>query len=433
MPHRPDVRGESHYVMKRLLAISRHRLAQNTVLATGWQGIRVALQAVWVVLLARAIGPGGYGSFAGMAGLAAAIGSLTGLGFGMLMIQDASRDREHFAVAWKRALYLALASGVLLWLAYMLIAPLLFRAPIGSWAYAAIGFPELVCFPITIIASYAFQVHERMGWAGALFTLITMGNLIAVGAFLGTSPVRTLVHYLPFHAAGAILASVCAVVLVLRLLQPAKARFSLSRRDLGEGMGFSLMRIADTGMTSLDKTFVLLLAGDQAAGIYGSAYRFVSVLAMPATSLGMAALPRLFRNHHAQHATQKRLVRILLAATILYGLVAAALAYTLSGLLPLLFGPAFARTAEIARWLAVSPLLYGLYALGCNVLVTTDRRAVRVASQGIGIVLLAVTGFLWIPRFGLPGAAGMLLFTQFATTFLLWGLIRRNHAPAPRQ
>ena len=69
MPHRPDVRGESHYVMKRLLAISRHRLAQNTVLATGWQGIRVALQAVWVVLLARAIGPGGYGSFAGMAGL----------------------------------------------------------------------------------------------------------------------------------------------------------------------------------------------------------------------------------------------------------------------------------------------------------------------------------------------------------------------------
>ena len=183
----------------------------------------------------------------------------------------------------------------------------------------------------------------------------------------------------------------------------------------------------------LDKTFVLLLAGDQAAGIYGSAYRFVSVLAMPATSLGMAALPRLFRNHHAQHATQKRLVRILLAATILYGLVAAALAYTLSGLLPLLFGPAFARTAEIARWLAVSPLLYGLYALGCNVLVTTDRRAVRVASQGIGIVLLAVTGFLWIPRFGLPGAAGMLLFTQFATTLLLWGLIRRNHAPAPRQ
>lgn len=419
--------------MNRIAAISRHGLARNTVLATGWQGIRVALQAVWVVLLARAIGPSGYGSFAGMAGLAAALGSLTGLGFGMLMVQDASRDREHFAVAWKRALYLALASGVLLWLAYMVIAPMVFRARISPWDYAAIGLPELVCFPVTIIAAYAFQLHERMGWAGALFALITIGNLIAVGAFLGTSPVRTLVHYLPFHAAGAILASVCAVVLVLRLLQPAKTRFSLSRRDLGEGMGFSLMRIADTGMTSLDKTFVLLLAGNQAAGIYGSAYRFVSVLAMPATSLGMAALPRLFRNQHAQRATQKRLVRILLVATILYGLVAAALAYALSGLLPVVFGPAFARTAEVARWLAISPLLYGLYTLGCNVLVTTDRRAFRIAAQAIGIVLLGATGFMWIPRFGLGGAAGMLLFTQFATTLLLWGLIGRNRAPLPRQ
>src|SRR5690348_17708871 len=75
-------------------AIPASRLVRNTILATGWQGIRVALQAVWVVLLARALGPGEYGSFAGMSGLATAMGSLTGLGFGMLMIQDASRNHE---------------------------------------------------------------------------------------------------------------------------------------------------------------------------------------------------------------------------------------------------------------------------------------------------------------------------------------------------
>lgn len=414
--------------MNLLSKISGHRLAHNTVLASGWQGIRVALQAVWVILLARAIGPGDYGSFAGMAGLAAALGALTGLGFGMLMIQDASRNHERFAAAWKRALVLTLASGFALWGLYVATAPLLFRVH-NVWLYAAIGLPELVCLPITLVASYAFQLHERMGWAGALFSLSALGNLIAVVAFLGLSPTHVLDYYLPFHAAMSVLAGAGAVGLVAALLAPPKARLEISRRDIREGMGFSLMRIADTGMTSLDKTLVLLLAGSHVAGIYGSAYRLVAVLAMPATSLGMAALPRLFRIHATGTdalARKSSLVGVLLAATAAYGMVAALLAYVLSGMLPILFGPAFAQAAQAARWLAISPLLYGLYALGCNVLVTSHRRTLRILAQAAGIAILAITALIWIPRFGLEGAVGMLLFSQGATALLLWLLVHWN-------
>ena len=412
--------------MNLLSKTSGHRLAHNTVLATGWQGIRVALQAVWVILLARAIGPGDYGSFAGMAGLAAALGALTGLGFGMLMIQDASRNHEHFAAAWKRALILTLGSGFALLGLYVTTAPLLFHAH-NIWLYAAIGLPELVCLPMTLVASYAFQLHERMGWAGALFSLSAIGNLIAVVTFLVFSPSHALGYYLPFHAAMSVLADAGAIGLVAALLAPDKARFEISRRDIREGMGFSLMRIADTGMTSLDKTLVLLLAGSHVAGIYGSAYRLVAVLAMPATSLGMAALPRLFRTHAARADALTRksgLVRTLLAATAAYGVVAALLAYGLSGVLPILFGPAFAEAAHVARWLAISPLLYGLYTLGCNVLVTSHRRTLRILAQAAGIAILAITALIWIPRFGLKGAVGMLLFSQGATALLLWLLVR---------
>jgi len=146
----------------------------------------------------------------------------------------------------------------------------------------------------------------------------------------------------------------------------------------------------------------------------------------------MAALPRLFRNHHADPKAQPKLVSVLLATTIAYGLVAAVLAYLLSGLLPILFGPAFAEAAEVARWLAIFPLLYGLYALGCNVLVTSDRRTLRVLAQASGIAILVVSALMWIPRFGVKGAAGMLLFTQFATVVLLWGLVRWNHRAGSR-
>lgn len=412
--------------MNLLSKISGHRLAHNTMLATGWQGVRVALQAVWVILLARAIGPGDYGSFAGMAGLAAALGALTGLGFGMLMIQDASRNQRHFATAWKRALVLTLGSGCALLGLYVTMAPLLFHVH-GAWLYAAIGLPELICLPVTLVASYAFQLHERMGWAGALFSLSAIGNLIAVVVFLGLSPEHVLRYYLPFHAGISVLAGTGAVGLVLALLAPPNARFKVSGRDIREGMGFSLMRIADTGMTSLDKTLVLLLAGSHVAGIYGSAYRLVAVLAMPATSLGMAALPRLFRNHATgtdARARKSGLVGVLLVATAAYGVIAALLAYALSGLLPILFGPAFAQAAKAARWLAISPLLYGLYTLGCNVLVTSHRRTLRILAQATGIAILAITALIWVPRFGLKGAVGMLLFSQGGTALLLWLLVR---------
>jgi O-antigen/teichoic acid export membrane protein len=194
-------------------------------------------------------------------------------------------------------------------------------------------------------------------------------------------------------------------------------------------MGFSLMRIADTGMTSMDKTLVLLLAGNHVAGIYGSAYRLVAVLAMPATSLGMAALPRLFRIHATgtdAHARKPGLVGGLLAATAAYGVIAALLAYVLSSVLPIVFGPAFAQAAQAARWLAISPLLYGLYALGCNVLVTSHRRTLRIMAQAAGIAILTIAALIWVPRFGLKGAVGMLLFSQGATALLLWLLVRWN-------
>ena len=418
----------AHRTITVMTIIPTGRLARNTVLATSWQGVRVALQALWVVLLARSIGPGDYGLFAGMAGLAAALGSLTGLGFGVLMLQDASRNHKHFPIAWKRALRMTLISAITLLGLYICVAPKIFGVHIGFWSYAAIGLPELVCYPVTMIAAFAFQAHERMGCAGTLFTLTAIGNLVAISAFRLLMPTKTLVLYLPFHAAGSILAAVCAVTLVVRLLAPHAADFSMSKRDMREGLGFSLMRIADIGMTSLDKTLVLLLAGSRAAGIYSCACRFVAVLAMPATSLGMAALPRLFRNHQAgAQSPQPNLIGILLIATTAYGIVAAVLAYLLSGFLPVLFGSAFAQAAHAARWLAISPLLYGLYALGCNALLTSNCRKMRIFAQVSGIAVLVASALLLIPRFGLKGAVGMLLIAQGATALLLWLLVYWNH------
>ena len=410
-----------------LLARWRHSiLARNATLAVVWQALRVGGQALWMIVLARQVGPSSYGLFAGMAGLATALGTLTGFGFGVLMLQDTSRAPERFATTWKNALGMALLTGMGLLVVFVGIAFALFRHEGTPAMYLAIGIPELLCVPLTIVSSYAFQAHERMGWAGALFSLVPLGNLLAVAAFSLMPGAATIGAYLPFHAASSILAALTAVALVWRRLAPASAPFALSSRDLREGAAFSLMRLADTGMTSLDKTLVLQLAGSEIAGIYGSAYRLVAVLAMPATAVGAAALPRLFRSDLEQRDAYPRLLRTLIGVNVAWGLLAAAGAFVAGYLLPLLLGPGFAAATRLAWWLAPWPLLYGLYPLGCNVLLTSRRRHLRTGVQALGMGVMAIAALLSMPRLGMAGPAVMLLSTQGLLVLLVWGLIWRQ-------
>jgi O-antigen/teichoic acid export membrane protein len=418
-----------------LIARWRHSvLARNATLAVAWQGLRVAGQALWMIVLARQIGPSSYGLFAGMAGLATALGTLTGFGFGVLMLQDTSRAPERFAATWKNALGMALLTGAGLLLVFIGVAFALFHHEGTLAMYVAIGIPELLCVPLTIVSSYAFQAHERMGWAGALFSLVPLGNLAAVAAFSCMPGTASIGAYLPFHAASSILAALTAVMLVRCMLAPAPARFALQPRDVREGAAFSLMRLADTGMTSLDKTLVLQLAGSEIAGIYGSAYRLVAVLAMPATAVGAAALPRLFRADLEPSGSNPHLLRTLVGVNVAWGVFAAFGAFAAGYLLPLLLGPGFADATRLAWWLAPWPLLYGLYTLGCNVLLTSQRRHLRTGVQALGMGVMAIAAVLTMPRFGLAGPAAMLLSTQALLVLLVWGLIwrqrRRGVSPA---
>jgi len=399
--------------------LSMGQLARSTYVTSGWMTLRVALQTVWVALIARALGPEGYGFLAGITALAATLGTMTGVGFGVLLLQDASREIETFSGAWKRALAMAATSGAFLCFVYALFAPRVFATQGENGNFVAVSITELLCFPIIAIASYAFQAHERMGWAGALQSLIPAGNLVAFGLFAWWSPTHTLAAYLPFHAIMAVLSALGSIAIVQSILSPGPARYTPTPRDIREGAGFSVMRLADTALVTLDKSLTLRMADSHSAGIYSAAYRLISVATLPLVSLSMSALPRLFRAN-GQDKTMVQLVRKLLMVTVAYGAFAGIAAWFIAGALPILLGDRFRPTVEVARWLTLSPLLQGLYIIGANLLVTQKMVGLRVAAQLLTLGVMMLTAVTLIPNFGLAGAAGMLLITQAVGAVLIW-------------
>jgi O-antigen/teichoic acid export membrane protein len=405
----------------------QHRLLRDTAHVGFWQAARLGGQALWVLLIARLLGPQGYGTFAGIAGLATTLGGLTGLGLGLVLLQDASREPALFDDRWRKARDVSLLSGVGLSVLFVGLAASLFGGQLSLLSLAAIGVSELLCLPMVNTAAFAFSARQRMGLAAAWPAVVALARVLAALLCWLSLRAPTLDDYVLFHLLVTALCAFGACASVHWLLKPQPAAFTLSRRDLIEGGGFSLVGMVGNALTSLDKTLVLRLAGAPVAGLYGATYRLASILAMPVDALTMAAGPRLFR-HGGGQQVQPGLVAKLAAIALGYASLAAIALWLLAGVLPWLLGEAFRPAVQAARWMALFVPCYSLRLLGSNILMSSDRKRVRVAVECLGLVLLAGFGGLWLPRYGLLGAVLMICATEATLAAITWAAILRGSA-----
>lgn len=399
------------------------RLVQDTALSTSILAARLIAQLTWTVALARLLGPDGYGLLAGISAFGLMLGTLTGLGFGVLLLQGCAQEPSRFSALWKQATVIACISGLTLLLMFAWGGPLLLGAS-GSWAlFLGVGVAELICFPMIGIASQAFQAHGRIGWGSSLLLLPTVGNIIALLAFLASSESRTALSYIPYHAAGAVGAAGIACALVHHGLRPAPIRFRVSWGDIAAGAEISLIRLADAAQATLDKVMTLKIGGSHAAGIYTSGYRLASLATTPLVALTMTTLPHLFRSGGHPGQPDPALIRNLLISTIAYGALASVIILTASPLIPFILGSDFQSAVSIARWLSIFPLIHGLYILGANVLLTHQRGKWRLIAQCISIFAMITTATVFIPHFGALGAVAAVLITQTLSALIVWLLV----------
>lgn len=396
-----------------------------------WQAARAALQGVWAIAIARLLGPSAYGAFAGFAGLATTLGAATGLGFGLLMLQMASRDMQRFPAYWYKALAAISVSGAALGALYLAVAPAVTGHEASLIVALAICVPEVICLPLVITASQAFQAHERMGWAGAMYALGPAGNLAAAALFMFSGQEPSLANYLAWHLAASLVTTSIAVAAVGTILRPVYQAPSIDEGDLSEAAGFTAMRAADSGLASIDKTLVLRLAGEEVAGHYTAAYRLAAFIALPAISLAISAAPRLFRLAASDAAQASRIVASLLRIGLLAALAGMPLIWALSYAIPVLFGAAFQPASALAQWMAPFPGLLGLSALGASLLMAMGKRSVRIIVQSAAAALLVCIMAVLAPAGSGRGAVAALLLTYASLAVAMWWAVTHRGHPRP--
>jgi O-antigen/teichoic acid export membrane protein len=411
-------------------------LRQGSLWMISGQGVSMAAQAVYFILIGRALGSREYGAFVGVVALVAALGQFSSLGMEMLLVRNVSRDRSSFAPTWGQSLMILAAGFLLLLGAAMLFAHFALRPDLRTlvpW----IALSDGLLGKLVQLGSRAFQGAGRLAWTARLTALTNLcraatAALVWVwGRAAGVSLTAHLwvrIYWLSTLAVAFVAASV-----VTAQLGPPRFR-RLRVRDLSEGFSFSLAGSSVSVYNDIDKTFLVGLGQTGAAGIYSAAYRVIDVATIPVFSVYAAAAPRFFRAGARSVREAAAFARTTMARTLPFAALAAAAMVFAAPLLPFVFGPSFRESVAALRWLCLLPVLRALHYGWGSAITGSASQWNRTATQlGAAALNLVLNGLL-IPRWSWRGAAAASLLTDgalaIASYFVLAWLLRRESAGA---
>jgi O-antigen/teichoic acid export membrane protein len=392
----------------------RESLRRSSLWMIGGQFTSMAAQAVYFVLIGRALGSREYGAFVGVAALIGALSQFSSLGMEMILVRNVSRDRASFAQTWGHALALTLAGFLLLLAAALLFAHFALRPELRSlvpWIALADG----LLGKLIQLAGRAFQGAGRLAWTARLTALTTIARAGTAGFVL------LYAHSHAFHPTALFWAktywiatlAVAAFALILATMHLGWPRFARIRAaELSEGFSFSVSSSSISIYNDIDKTFLVSLGEVDAAGIYSAAYRVVDAASAPIYAVYAAAAPHFFREGLESVQRAASFARTMLRRTLPYSAAAALALVAGAPLVPMVFGPSFRESSAALRWLCPLPILRSLHYAWGSAITGSASQWNRTATQFGAAAFNLLLNALLIPHWSWRGAAVASLLTD---------------------
>jgi O-antigen/teichoic acid export membrane protein len=389
-------------MMKRVVKTG---VARNTAWMFLGQGLRLAIQAGYFILIARCLGATNYGAFVGVVALVAIAVPFGPLGSGIILIKHVSRDSNLFPIYWGRALVTTGLCSAILFAGVILVSHVFLPATIPLRLVLLVASSDLFGLSLILMSGQAFQALEKLNWTATIHVLLSasrfLGAVVLVSIHRHPSALQW--GYLYFCSTAAVVAA--AVLLVSVKLGRPLFNWRRSYAELREGFYFSAGLSAQTIYNDIDKTMLARLGTLDATGIYGAAYRLIDVSFVPLSSLLAAAYPVFFQKGANGIASGVRYAKFLLVRALGYSAVACLCLLLFAGIVPHIIGPEYTRTVEALRWLSLLPVLKALHYYFSDALSGAGYQAVRMFIQ-VAVAIFNVLINLWlIPAYSWRGAA----------------------------
>jgi O-antigen/teichoic acid export membrane protein len=406
----------------------RGQLARNASWMFLGQGVSFLVQGCYFILLARLLGADQYGIYVGAAAAVSLLSQYSTLGSGLVLVRQVSRDTSQFAPYWGNVLMTTLSMGLLVIVALAWFGKWMV-GPASASVVVLVAVSECSCARLAEAGGQAFQAFEQFKLTAALNSITNITRLMMAAGMVIVLHRATVRQWVVASLVVSCLSAAMALILVTTRLGWPKLDLHLLRARAMEGVGFSLAASTTSIYNDLDKAMLSRYGMLAANGIYSMAYRVIDMSCTPIRALQSAAFPRFCQLGNGGARGSIAFTRKLLAKTVPFGLLAAAVMFLAAPIIPHLVGHTFAKSVSALQWLCLLPVFRSLHLGAGDTLTGAGYQRYRTAAQ------LSAAGLnfglnLWlIPAYSWHGAAWSSLLTDgslAAGNWIILGLLLRR-------
>ncbi len=398
-------------------------LAQDTLWMLFAKLFNVVMQAAYFIIVARVLGKENYGSFIVITAVASIIFPFVLWGGEHLLVKNVSTNRAAFGAYWGNGLLLLTTNGAIFTIALLLLSPIFFPQDVHWGAILLILLADLICLALLDLANKALMAANMIHKTAQLGILNTCSKLLAALylATFFTNPNVATWGYLYFSSSA--IMAIVSIVLVNKMVGYPRPVWSELKSNLVQGFYFSISTSANNINANLDKSMLGKLASVGAAGIYGSAYRFIDVGSVPVLALFGASYTRFFKHGASGIKGSLGFGKRLLPILSLYAIASVIGYWLLAPYVPFILGEEYQEAVEALLWLSPLPAIAPFQYLAADILTGSGNQKARSVVQ-VGAAIINVLLNIWlIPQFSWKGAACATLISDSLRLVCLWGIV----------
>ena len=332
-------------------------MARNSLWMILGQGLRLVIQALYFIEIAKSLGVRNYGAFIGVVALVGIVYPFGSLGSGNLLVKNVARDHSLFPVWWGRSLAITPLLGLFLTCLVLIFSRFALPAEIPWMLVAMVAVSDVIGLNLITQAGQAFQAFERLKWTAAINILMSAGRLAGAIILVTIHPHPSALEWGYIYFGCTLAVTIISLILVQTLIGSPKFAWKHIRSDVREGFYFSASQTSQTIYNDIDKAMLSRLDTLAAAGIYGAAYRLIDVSFVPVSAALWSAYPSFFRAGAHGISSSLAFAKPLIRRALIYSVSIFILLLASSSLVPIILGAEYAAPATALRWLAILPVL----------------------------------------------------------------------------
>jgi O-antigen/teichoic acid export membrane protein len=387
------------------------------------QGIKLVLQAIYFLCIARSLGPAQYGAFVAVTAMTSIICPYVGLGCGSLFLKNVRAGKRTAPVCWGNGLLATAVTGLLTTLVLCAISHLWLPA-FPVFLATAICLSDLITMRVIDLASFGFAASGRMSKTAVQNTTMSLLRVIGIVLLSARYSHVTIQQWTYVYLITGIIGAGFALQQGTSLWGLPQFSLAALWEDTREGCFFSISTSAQTIYNDIDKTMLARLSTYSATGVYAAAYRIIDTSLTPVRSLVSAAYPQFFRigtdGIEATYSYAKNLIR----KAVVFGIADCLGLIVIAPILPHLLGSKYAGVAPAVQLLALIPVMRCVHWFLADALSGAGAQGVRTAVQ-VGVAILnVILNLAVLPRWSWVGAAWTSLASDAALAVAIYAAIQ---------